>query len=240
MISRVAVITGAAGGIGSATVDLFREEGWFVVGIDREGEAAANADRFVLADLADEASLRGAIDGLYDLGQVDALVNNAASSLSRPLVDTTTPEWDELMDVNVRAAFLAMRYAHPMLKGRGAAVVNVSSVHAFASTAGAAAYATSKGALLALTRASALDLAADGIRVNAVIPGAVDTPMLRHGADDEERVRSIAARTPLGRVADPREIGQAILFLADGDRSSFITGSALVVDGGALARLGTE
>jgi NAD(P)-dependent dehydrogenase (short-subunit alcohol dehydrogenase family) len=237
---RVAVVTGAAGGIGRATVELFRDDGWLVVGIDRDEASASAADRFVAAELANEASLQAAIDALGDLGHIDALINNAAVSLSRRLVDMSSTEWDSVMAVNVRAAFLATRHAHPMMKGRGAAVVNVGSVHALATTAGVSAYAASKGALVALTRAAALELAADGIRVNAVLPGAVDTPMLRRADDTEERLRSIVDRTPLGRVGDPREIAQAILFLADGERSSFITGTAVVADGGALARLATE
>lgn len=237
---RVAVITGAAGGIGSATVDLFHAEGWATVGIDRQEAPKTNADRFVVADVADEGSLKAAIEGLADLGQIDALVNNAAASVSRPLAETTTAEWDAVMAVNVRAAFLATRYARPLMVGRGASIVNVGSVHAHATTTGVAAYATSKGALLALTRAAALDFAADGVRVNAVIPGAVETPMLRRPGNDGKRIRSIAHRTPLGRIGEPPEIAQAILFLADRERSSFITGTGLVVDGGALARLGTE
>jgi NAD(P)-dependent dehydrogenase (short-subunit alcohol dehydrogenase family) len=239
-MARVAVTTGAAGGIGSAAVDLFRSEGWHVVGIDRTGEKATKADRFVTADVADEASLKAAFESLEDLGQIDTLVNNAAVSQWTPLIQMTSAEWDELMAINLRGAFLATRYAHALMKDHGGSIVNVSSVHAVATTVGVASYAASKGALVALTRASALELAADGIRVNAVLPGAVETSMLRGDGDDVERIRAIAARTPLGRVADPREIAQAILFLADGERSSFITGESLVIDGGALARLSTE
>lgn len=240
MTSRVVVITGAARGIGAATVDLFRAEGWYAVGVDKEADTETSADRFVAADVVDERSVIAAFEGLADLGGIDALVNNAAVSLSGSLTATTAAEWDEVMAVNVRAAFLATRAVNPLMQGRGGAIVNVGSVHALATTAGVAAYAASKGALVAFTRASAMDLAHDGIRVNAVLPGAIDTPMLRRGADDDGRIRSIAARTPLGRVGEAREVAQAILFLADAQRSSFITGSALVVDGGALTRLGTE
>jgi NAD(P)-dependent dehydrogenase (short-subunit alcohol dehydrogenase family) len=239
-MARVAVITGAAGGIGRAAVDLFHSASWYVVGIDRVGEDATNADRFVEADVSDEASLKAAIESLRDLGHIDALVNNAAVSQSTPLVDTSSAEWDEIMATNVRAAFLAIRYAHALMRDRGGSIVNISSVHAVATAARVASYATSKGALVALTRASALELAPDAIRVNAILPGAVDTSMLRRDGEDEDRIRSIAARTPLGRVANPGEIAQAILFLADEERSSFITGEALVVDGGALAKLSTE
>jgi len=239
-MARVAVITGAAGGIGRATVDLFRSEGWYAVGIDRIGEGVGSSDRFLQADVADEDSLKAVFESLEDLGQIDALVNNAAVSQSTRLIDMTSAEWDELMAVNLRGAFLATRYAHALMRERGGAIVNVSSVHAIATAVGVAAYATSKGALVALTRASALELAADGIRVNAVLPGAVDTPMLQGEGDHAERIRSLSARTPLGRVAEPREIAQAILFLSDPLRSSFITGEAIAVDGGALAKLSSE
>jgi NAD(P)-dependent dehydrogenase (short-subunit alcohol dehydrogenase family) len=239
-MERVAVITGAAGGIGSAAVDLFRSQGWHVVGIDRIGEDVMKADRFVTADVADEASLKAAFASLQDLGHIDTLVNNAAVSQSTALIETTSAEWDEIMAINLRGAFLATRFAYPLMKDRGGSIVNVSSVHALATAVGVAGYAASKGALVALTRASALELAVDGIRVNAVLPGAVDTPMLLRDGDDVERIRSIRARTPLGRVADAREIAQAILFLSDGERSSFITGESLLVDGGAIAKLSTE
>jgi NAD(P)-dependent dehydrogenase (short-subunit alcohol dehydrogenase family) len=243
MTSRVAVITGAAGGIGAATVDLFRSEGWFVVGIDLEGRTATNADRSIAADLADEEDVRAAFESIADLGHVHALVNTAAILQSISLLDTTPAEWDQVLAVNLRGAFLATQCAHPLMKERGGAVVNVSSVHAVATTAGAAPYAASKAGLVALTRSSALELAADGIRVNAVLPGAVDTGMLRREgeeSEESEHVRSLADRTPLGRIAAPREIAQVILFLADGERSSFVTGATLVADGGALARLSTE
>jgi NAD(P)-dependent dehydrogenase (short-subunit alcohol dehydrogenase family) len=231
MTERVALITGAVGGIGSATVALFRREGWHVIGMDRDAEEAADADRFVATDLGDDKAVAAAIEELGDLQHLDALVNNAAISAD---------DWDQVMAVNLRAAFLTTRHALPLLRAGRGSVVNVSSVHAFATARGVPAYAASKGGLVALTRAQALDLAADGIRVNTVIPGAIDTPMLRHSPDDNARVVEIAARTPLSRIGQPAEVAQAILFLADGDRSSFITGAALTVDGGALARLSTE
>jgi NAD(P)-dependent dehydrogenase (short-subunit alcohol dehydrogenase family) len=214
--SPVAVITGAAGGIGRATVELFREEGWYVVGMDRR-DANDAADRSIRVDLSDEADLRSAFSGLAELGRVDTLVNNAAVLLPRSLITTTTAEWSHVLDINLRAAFLTMQAAHPLLQARGGSVVNVSSVHALATTAGVAAYAASKGALVALTRAAAIEFAADGVRVNAVLPGAVDTPMLDRPDEPPERKQQIADRTPLGR-----------------------TGEAIVVDGGTSARLGTE
>jgi NAD(P)-dependent dehydrogenase (short-subunit alcohol dehydrogenase family) len=205
--------------------------------------------QFFAADIADETASQTLFAELASqTGRIDALVNNAAMQISKPLVETTPAEWDALMAVNLRAAYLAIRHAYPLLRQAGGAIVNVSSVHAIATSANIAAYAASKGALLALTRALAIELAPDQIRVNAVLPGAVDTPMLRAGlsrghlaADDvATQLDQLAQRTVNGRIGQPAEIAEAILFLADNQRTSFMTGQALVVDGGATARLSTE
>jgi NAD(P)-dependent dehydrogenase (short-subunit alcohol dehydrogenase family) len=150
---------------------------------------------------------------------------------------------------NLRSVFVGVKLAYPLLKaGGGGAVVNVSSVHAVQTSANIACYATSKGGLLALTRAMAIEFAPDNIRVNAVLPGAVDTPMLHAGlarghvgqGNLNQRLDNLARKTVIGRVGTPREIANAIYFLADEDQSSFMTGQALIVDGGATARLSTE
>ena len=179
---------------------------------------------------------------------LDALVNNAAVQIAKPLVETTAEEWDSVMASNLRSAFLGAKLAHPLLAVAGGAIVNVSSVHAIQTSANIAAYAASKGGLLALTRALAIEFAPDNIRVNAILPGAVDTPMLRAGlsrghvghGDVHERLENLARKTVNGRVGTPEEIASAIYFLADSAQSSFMTGQALVVDGGATARLSTE
>ena len=154
-----------------------------------------------------------------------------------------------VMESNLRSVYLAIRHAYPLLKADGGgSIVNVGSVHAVATSANIAAYAASKGALLALTRALAIEFAADKVRVNTIQPGAVDTPMLRSGLNrghlqgdsTMELVRALGARHVIGRVGQPDEIGRAILFLADPTWSSFVTGQALTVDGGATSRLSTE
>ena len=245
-MTRTVFITGVLGGIGAATAEVFREAGWRVTGMDRrspDGDAPVS-DAFLRADIADPKVGAALGDFLAGLGGLDAVVNNAAAQIEKPLVNMTDDEWDTIMATNVRAAFIVSRAAHPHLARTSGAIVNVASVHAVATSPGLAAYAASKGALVALTRSSALEFAADGIRVNAVLPGAVDTPMLHAGLrrwpePDVARTR-LANSTPLRRIADPAEIGRTILFLADGQQSSFITGQALVADGGALARLSTE
>jgi NAD(P)-dependent dehydrogenase (short-subunit alcohol dehydrogenase family) len=149
----------------------------------------------------------------------------------------------------LRSVFLSAKLAHPLLKARGGgAIVNVSSVHAVATSKDIAAYAASKGGMLALTRAMAIEFAPVNVRVNAILPGAVDTPMLRAGLNRdhagrgslEERLENLARNTVSGKIGTPAEIAQAIFFLADGELSSFMTGQALIVDGGATARLSTE
>lgn len=249
-MSKVVLITGVAGGIGSATAQTFADAGWRVIGVARRpGDTLPGVHHFIHADVADVAASQRLFAEVGDNeGSIDALINNAAIQICKPLVETTPEEWDAVMSSNVRAVYLAVRHAYPLMRDHGGAIVNVSSVHAIATSANIAAYATSKGALLALTRALAIELAPEGIRVNAVLPGAVDTPMLRagltrghlQGADTEELMQDLGRRTVIGRVGQPEEIAQAILFLADNDRSSFMTGQALVVDGGATARLSTE
>lgn len=247
---NVVVVTGAAGGIGSAIAVTFAQAGWRVVGVDKSsGTKSPGLDHFFQKDIADERQNREIFDEVAArFGRLDALVNNAALQIAKPLVETAPGEWDALMSVNLRAVYLAIRSGYPLLRKRGGAIVNIGSVHAVATSAGMAAYAASKGGVAALTRAAAMELAPDGIRVNAVHPGAVDTAMLRAGlgrghlAKDGSagRMRALAHRHPLGRNGRPEEVAQAVLFLADGARSSFITGQEIVVDGGATARLSTE
>jgi len=169
--------------------------------------------------------------------------------VTKPMLETTTEEWDAVMASNLRSVFLSTKLAHPLLAAKGGgAIVNTSSVHAIQTSANIAAYAASKGGLLALTRAMAIEFAPENIRVNAILPGAVDTPMLRAGMNREhagdgslhERLENLARKTVNGRVGSPEEIAKAIYFLADGEQSSFMTGQALVVDGGATCRLSTE
>jgi len=248
-MTRSVLVTGVAGGIGSATAKAFSDAGYTVVGVDRQNRPIDGVDIFIQADIATDT------DQIFDrirtdIGSLDVLVNNAAIQLAKPLVETTPEEWDSVMASNLRAPFLAVRQAYPLMiaSGRPCAIVNVSSVHAVQTSANIAAYAASKGALLALTRALAIEMAPHNIRVNAVLPGAIDTYMLRDGlgrghlggTSVEERLDMLAAKTVNGRIGQPYEIAQAILFLADNDRSSFITGQALIADGGATARLSTE
>ncbi len=259
-MTKTILITGASGGIGRATVDLFAKKNWRVIGVDRapfgEGPALSSVEGFpanglfIQSDISHPEDIAAIFEKTRKFTtSLDALVNNAAMQIAKPLIETTVEEWDAVMAANLRSVFLGVKLAHPLLSADGGgAIVNVSSVHAIQTSANIAAYAASKGGLLALTRAMAIEFAPDNIRVNAILPGAVDTPMLRaglnrdhvSGATMDERLDNLARKTVSGKVGHPAEIAHAIYFLADNEQSSFMTGQALVVDGGATARLSTE
>lgn len=249
---RIAVITGASGGIGQATVHYFSQQGWFVVGVDRAtfpGQFPPEGI-FIQADVSLSEDWKRLSETIQDrIDQLDALVNNAAVQITKPILETSTEEWDQVINANLRSVFLSIKYLHSLLKsGDGGSIVNVSSVHAVATSRDISAYAASKGGMLALTRALAVELASDQIRVNTVLPGAVDTQMLKKGLNRDhagagsvsDRLENLARKTVSGRIGTPEEIAQSIFFLADSDQSSFITGQPLVIDGGATARLSTE
>jgi NAD(P)-dependent dehydrogenase (short-subunit alcohol dehydrogenase family) len=251
MTNKTVLITGAAGGIGRATVSLFAEKGWRVIGVDRAdfGDGFPKNGLFINSDISRGEDMEAIFEKINTLAKsLGALVNNAAMQVAKPIVETSVEEWDAVMASNLRSVFLGVKLAHPLLKVNGGAIINVSSVHAIQTSANIAAYAASKGGLLALTRAMAIEFAPDDIRVNAILPGAVDTPMLRAGLDRvhiglgdmQERLDNLARKTVSGKVGKPEEIAHAIYFLADNEQSSFMTGQALVVDGGATARLSTE
>jgi NAD(P)-dependent dehydrogenase (short-subunit alcohol dehydrogenase family) len=246
LTDRVALITGGNRGIGLATARLFAQEGARVMLFARdqakgesEAESISNA-RFVQGDVTKAEDCRRAVEeSIQALGGLDILVNCAGIIFrNRTIEQTTEEEWDATFDVNVKGAFLMCKYAMPHLRERKGCIVNLSSYVGLVGFRGASAYAASKAAIINLTRSMALDHAREGIRVNAVCPGSVDTEMI-HAAwekfgDVEEARRLWSEKHPLGRIAQPEEVAQAILFLASDD-ASFITGAALAVDGGLTA-----
>ena len=249
-MKKIALVTGVMGGIGSATAEAFLAEGWQVFGLDRDApKQSPDGAQYMICDLADPKAIEASVAEISaSVDRLDALVNNAAVQITKPLITMSLEEWDLIMATNLRPAFLTVKYGYSLLKRAQGSVIHVSSVHAVATSKDIAAYAASKGALVALTRAMAIEFADDGIRVNAVLPGAVDTPMLRDGirrghvgdGTDEELLDALGRKTVMGRVGQPEEIAQTILFLADPLKSGLMTGHPLIVDGGATIRLSTE
>lgn len=239
---KVAVVTGAANGIGAATARLFLREGARVALLDLDPGGAAVAaeggDRafFQQADLGRGDAVAAAFAAIEArFGGVDYLVNSAGIQRYGSVTETTEALWDEVMGANLKSAFLCAHHAVALMEARGGGVVvNVSSVQAFISQQRVAAYTTSKTAMLGLTRSIAVDYA-PRVRCVAVCPGSVDTPLLRWGAaqspDPEAVMGEIRAMHPMGRIAQPEEIADLIAYLCS-DRAGFITGQAFRIDGG--------
>jgi meso-butanediol dehydrogenase / (S,S)-butanediol dehydrogenase / diacetyl reductase len=244
---RVAVVTGGARGIGAATAAALAATGASVVIADVEVEAGQATARDLNCDFVEADVSRAAdVDALMRaaaqrLGRLDVLVNNAGIVLAKSALDTSEEEWDRVLAVNLKGAWLCARAAAPLMaRGGGGSIVNVASNAGLVGFPNAAAYCASKGGLAHLTKALALDLAPLGIRVNAVCPGHTRTPMAESfvaaQADPETFLADFVGRQhPLGRMAEPEEIARSIRFLA-GDEASFITGAVLPADGGYTAR----
>jgi NAD(P)-dependent dehydrogenase (short-subunit alcohol dehydrogenase family) len=243
--NKVVLITGGTRGIGFATAKLFAREGARAVIVGRDEDQTTEAAREVqgrgeAGDVSRATDCERIVARTLDLsGRLDVLVNCAGVIFrNRTVEGTSEEEWDRTFDVNVKGTFLMCKHALPALRKTNGCIVNVSSYVGLVGFAGASAYAASKAAILNLTRSIALDHAREGIRVNAVCPGSVDTEMIRAAWQqfgDVEQARKLwAKKHPLGRIATPEEVGRAILFLASED-ASFITGAALPVDGGITA-----
>lgn len=247
---RVAIITGAGSGIGRGVAELFAEEGAKValleVDEDKGRETLADirdagGDAIhVTTDVSKEEDVRRAIEHtLKTFGALHHLVNNAGIVIVKPMEDCSEEEWDAVMEVNVKSVFLTVKHTLPALKqAEGATVVNMASVSSFVGQGNTASYVASKGAVLMLTKALALDYARYGIRVNCICPGITDTPLFRYHVnntpDPEATLRNRSARVPLGRFLTPRDIAKAALYLSCDD-SNGITGISHVVDAGYLA-----
>jgi 3-oxoacyl-[acyl-carrier protein] reductase len=250
---KVAIVTGAGSGIGRATALALAREGASVVCANRTPEtgravaAAIEAERrpalFVQTDVGRAADVAHLVEVTLDrFGRVDMLFNNAGVAKGGPLLTLTEQAWDQVMETNLKGLFLCTQAvaSHMVSRGSGA-IVNNASVLGIQSLSGSSAYGTSKAGILAFTRAVALELAPHGVRVNAVVPGSTDTPMMwgsLEGDAREEARRELSEATPIGRIADPMEVARAVLFLAS-EEASFVVGAALVVDGGQLTKLCT-
>jgi NAD(P)-dependent dehydrogenase (short-subunit alcohol dehydrogenase family) len=233
---KVCVITGAAGGIGAVSCELFEAEGATVVGVD-----VRSAPRVAIeADVTDEDQVRDIyMRAREEHGRIDVLFNNAGISPSddASVLDTSLEAWQRVQDVNLKSVFLCCRHGIPhLLETGGGSVINTAS---FVAVMGAAtsqiSYTTSKGGVLALSRELGVEFAKRGVRVNALCPGPVDTPLLRElYASDAKAAQRRLVHLPMGRFARPREVAQGALFLAS-DESSYVTASTFLVDGGLSA-----
>jgi 3(or 17)beta-hydroxysteroid dehydrogenase len=253
---KAALVTGAASGIGRATAILFAREGGrvLVTDLDPAGAGVVASIRtdggeahFLRHDVSDEASWVDAIGRMLEaFGRLDILVNNAGIAFVRPLGETTLAEWRRVMAVNLDGVFLGTREAvRAMRRSGGGAIVNMSSASGLVGSPLASAYCASKGAVRLFTKAVALEVAGDGIRVNSIHPGGVRTPiwakadfwpgLVAKSGSEDAAFEALAGGAPLGRLAEPEEIAEAVLYLAS-DASKFMTGSELVIDGGYTAR----
>jgi NAD(P)-dependent dehydrogenase (short-subunit alcohol dehydrogenase family) len=246
---KVALVSGAARGIGRATAELMSREGYVTVGFDVAPEAPdAGARDWALeqCDVADEASVAALVEAVVaEHGRIDVLANIAGVVLVKPLAETSWDEFRRLVDVNLGGTFLTCKHVVPvMTRQKGGAIVNLGSVSGHVGQVDHSLYGATKGAIIALGRALAWELAPLGIRVATVSPGSVDTPMLRGDIEIEanktgapfDDVKALREQEQaLGRWADPSEIAEAICFLAS-ERASFITGADLLVDAGWVAR----
>ncbi|MDR3035363.1 MAG: SDR family oxidoreductase [Kitasatospora sp.] len=250
---KVAVVTGAGSGIGRAAATLFAGEGATVAVLDLAGQAAADtAEQIaaeggralaVIADISDPAQVDAAFGRVAaELGPPDVLYNNAGVNSAGSVLDATDDDWDRCFAVNARGTFLCSRAAaRPRAAAGRGSIINQGSVAALVGIANFAAYCAAKGAVVALTRSMSVDLAPSGIRVNAICPGTVYTPLMepllraRGQGDVTAGLALTVAKYPIGRLGTPEEIAQVALFLAC-DESSFLTGSVITADGGMTSQ----
>lgn len=244
---KVSIITGSGSGIGRATAQAFAREGAKVVVADRNIEQArivadsiGNGSFAMEVDVSSSVAVKAMVEATVNtFGRIDVLVNNAGYGIPGTVEEIDEEDWDRLMAVNLRGTFLCSKYTIPvMAKGGGGAVVNTGSYTAMVGIPNRAAYVASKGGVVALTRAMALDHVKQNIRVNAVAPGTINSPyfdqMFKQSADPEKLRSELNGRAPMDRMGHPEEIANAILWLAS-DEASFATGTILTVDGGTSA-----
>lgn len=242
---RTVIITGAASGIGAAIARRFLAEGDSVVLFDLDAAGAHGVAQrsdhaehclIVQGDAGDEKSVREAVRKTEEkFGAASVLVNNVGMEINGTIEEQNREEWDRHVAVNLTSVFLFSRYCIPGMRAQGGAIVNIASVHAFMSWSRCAAYDATKAGMLGVTRALAIDHGPERIRVNAICPGYIRTPLLeRWFASTQDGERKAAQAHPLRRIGEPEEVANAVFFLAS-EQASFITGSVLTVDGGWMA-----
>ncbi|MBV9279361.1 MAG: SDR family oxidoreductase [Chloroflexi bacterium] len=246
---KVTLITGAGSGIGQAMARLFAQEGSAVFAADLDEGAAQETVRQIIhgnsqafgGDVSRTEDVRRMVDAcLQRFGRVDILCNNAGIGSTQTVVDTPEEVWDRVFEVNVRGTYLCCKYVIPhMIEAGGGVIVNIASVAGLVGLKNRAAYCASKGALVTLTKAVAVDHVSQNVRCNCICPGTVDSPwvqrLLGAAPDPAAERAALVARQPMGRLGTPEEVARAALYLASDD-AAFVTGSALVIDGGLTAQ----
>ena len=236
---KVVVVTGASGGMGQATCKIFKENGFVVIGTDRNSNTDSNVDHFFSGEVTNEImwqEVAKLVEKNY--GHVDALINIAGRNYLSGIDKADLDQWRNMMEVNVLGMVVAIKYISPLLKlGSNAAIVNMSSISGYIGSVGYAAYCTTKGAIDSLTKSLALELAPH-VRVNAIAPGWIETPFtvegLEKSSDPAAYRRDVEAMHALNRVGTPDEIARSIFWMADG--ATFMTGSVVIVDGGYMIK----
>ncbi len=234
---KIAIITGASSGIGLATVKKFISEGAIVVLSDINQEAGEKAARelksvFIKTDVAKVEEVQNLIDKTIEkYGRLDIMVNNAGIALTGSVLDCSEENFDKTITINLKGVFFGIKYAGLKMKEKGGVILNTASIAGLVGFAGSAAYCASKGAIVQLTRAAALDLAGYKIRVNAVAPAVIKTAMTKDIIANEPAAQGLLAKTPLGRFGEPEEVANLFCFLAS-EEASYITGAIYPVDGG--------
>ena len=254
-MSKVAIVTGGAKGIGFGSTKRLLEDGAIVIMFDLDEAGLIKAQEGfaefgekisgMKVDVSSDSQVKSAVASIGEkYGQIDYLVNCAGIQTYGTAVETSEETWDKTFNVNVKSMYLTAKYAIPfMRKAKGGSIVNMSSVQSLANQKGVVAYAASKGAINSLTRAIAIDHAAEQIRCNAILPASVDTPMLREsarvfsaGRSEDEILKEWGSSHPIGRMASIHDIGELVGFLCS-DKASFITGSSYVIDGGLMTQV---
>jgi len=254
LANKVAIVTGAGKGIGAGIARVFVREGAKVVVADWDEAAGIQTTdelrrsggdvTFVKCDVSDEDQVKSLVAAtIATFGRLDILVNNAGIGVYKSVLETTSEEWDRCLAVNLKGVFLCSKYALPHIKAAGGgAIVNIASVHSYQNVGGTAPYAASKGGVVTLTRVMAIDHGRDHIRVNAICPGWIYTPLIQgifaQAPDPAKARHDVERRQILGRLGTPEEVGEAAAFLAS-DEASYITGASLMVDSGMTAQLET-